>query len=456
MMEPWLFAVIAGPAVVVGFILGALFVRYRLTGLRQGFHQAHDGILEPVEPPRLCSEFLGQMYREYNQMIVMLSGMFQFVEECQDRFLKERNKMNVIVQSLPAALLSIDDNLHIQTANRQAERLFDTEGAGDGLAGRGVFDMLHLNDGDRELLRDAFLYKQNIRSQVISTMVGDAQRWMTVNLSFITEQEHDMAAVMTLLDITDYKRLQESAYNREKLVAMGQLAAGVAHELNTPLGSIIGYSQLMLDARDDAPAMVSHATVIKEEARRCSHIVHNLLRYARKEHCSGESCEVNGLIEEVVETFVACRLKRDKVEVVLDLHAGELMVEGSCGELDIVLTNLLVNAQQALQGRPEARIRVSTWRRADREICIAVEDNGPGIDPTVRARIFEPFFSTKDVGEGSGLGLSISHAMLSRRGGSIQYDINYAAGARFLLRLPAGTPVAESLSAQHSEQPVAV
>lgn len=443
MIEPWLFVAIAGPAAIVGVAAGALFVRYRLARLRQGFHQAHDGILEPVEPPPLCSEFLGDMYREYNQMMVTLRRMFEFVEECQDRFLKERNKMNVIVQSLPAALLSIDDNLQIQTANRQAERLFDSEGASGGLAAQGVFDILHLNEGDRELLRDAFLYKQNIRNQVISTTVGGAQRWLTVNLSFVTEQEHDMAAVMTLLDITDYKRLQESAYNREKLVAMGQLAAGVAHELNTPLGSIIGYSQLMLDAHDDAPSMVRHAKVIKEEARRCSHIVHNLLRYARKEHCSGESCEINALIGEVVDTFVACRLKRDKVEVERDLLPEDLMVEGSCGELDIVLTNLLVNAQQALRNRSDGRIRVTTRREAGHGICIAVEDNGPGIDPAVRARIFEPFFSTKDVGEGSGLGLSISHAMLSRRGGSIQYDVNFEAGARFLVRLPADITTAQ-------------
>lgn len=423
---------------IAGFLGGALFARRRLARLREGFRQAHDGILDPVDKPRHCSKFLYGLYEEYNQMILMLRNMFSFVEDCQERFLSERNKMNVIVQSLPLALVGVDDDLQIQTTNRQADHLFEESSRKGGLTGLGLFDVLALNDSDREILRDAFLYKQNIRNQVIAITLGEKLCWLTVNLSFVTEQEHDMTAVMTLLDITDYKHLQESAYNREKLVAMGQLAAGVAHELNTPLGSIVGYSQLLMEQAEDSGAAAEYAVVIKEEARRCSHIVHNLLSYARKEQCHGESCDVNLLVEEVLDTFIACRLKRERIEVIRDLAEGELLVEGGCGELDIVITNLLVNALQALRGRPDGRIRLASMRESAGWVCLSIEDNGSGIAPEVRSRIFEPFFTTKDVGEGSGLGLSISHAMVAKRGGQIRYDSSSRTGARFEIRLPCG------------------
>jgi two-component system, NtrC family, sensor kinase len=431
------FALVLGglACVLIGTMLGGALTRRRLLRLEEGIVQAQDGVLRPVEPPPLDHPALVRLYEEYNRTITVLGGMFAFVEDCQHRFLTERNKINVVVQGLPLALLVVDDNLHVNTANRQAELLFSLP-AGT-LLGSGLFDILHVNEADRDVLRDAFLYKHHIRNRVINMTMGGGERWLTVNLSFITEQATDMAAVITLLDITDYKRLQESAYNREKLVAMGQLAAGVAHELNTPLGNMLGYAQLLLEATDDDSARQKYAGIIKDETRRCSRIIHNLLNYARKEHCYGDSCEINTLIEEVVDTFVSCRLRRHQITVERELDPANPVAEGGCGELEIVLTNLLINAIQALEGVKSPRIVIRSGTDGAGRVYVAVQDNGPGIPAEIRTRLFEPFFTTKEVGDGSGLGLAISHAMLARRGGIIKLDTEYTAGARFVIKCPA-------------------
>lgn len=434
----WTAIVGALAGVMAGYGLSTWRYQTGLSSLSAGMLDAQDGNLKPVEVPRVRDPLLQRLYREYNQTITTLGGMFALVEECQYRVLSERNRMNVVVQVLPAALLGVDDNLCINIVNKQAETLFGRQERD--LVGVSLFDVLSVTDDTREILRDAFLYKQDIRNQVINIQLNDVERWLSMNLSFVTQDEGGMAAVTTLLDITEYKHLQESVYTREKLVAMGQLAAGVAHELNTPLGSILGYSQLLVDSCENPDKTRHFAKIINEQTKRCSHIIDNLLNYARQEKCEGEFCEVNKLVNEVVDTLISCRLKRYEIKLERDLRDDPL-VDGGCGELDIVLTNLLINSVQALAGMENGTIRVRTGLTEGGMAFISVEDNGPGVPREIRSRIFEPFFSTKEVGEGSGLGLSISHAMVSRRGGTLRFDSEYKGGARFVIRLPSAATV---------------
>lgn len=416
-----------------GWHLSKWKYRKGLANLYEGLVSAQDGNLKPVPVPKLRDPLLDRLYRDYNQTISTLSGMFALVEECQSRVLNERNRMNVVVQVLPAALLGVDENLNINTANKEAEMLF---GMGERfLVGSSLFDILNLNSETLELLRDSFLYQRNFRNQIIGLTVNEEERWISMNLSFVTEDEGGMAAVITLLDITEYKHLQESVYVREKLVAMGQLAAGVAHELNTPLGSILGYSQLLIDADGDHETGKRYASIISEESKRCSRIIQNLLNYARKEQCQGDVCELNLLVNEVADTLISCRLKHCDIKLERELE-GHPVVDGGCGGLDIVLTNLLVNSVKALEAVTDPVIRIRTHVGKGGVVTIEVEDNGPGIPREFRARVFEPFFTTTEIGDGSGLGLSISHAMVTRRGGELRYDSEYAEGARFVIRLP--------------------
>jgi PAS domain S-box-containing protein len=425
-------------AVLVG-VLGYLIARLlaeqaALRRLEKGIHNAREGLLEatPVDPYGWTSA--GRLIPEYNTTIATLRLTFQTVEECQGRFLDERNRINTILHSLPGALLSLADDLRVTIANRQADALFGVEHGQ--LIGANLFELLDLNERDRELLRDAFLYKYAIRNQEISLTLGGKTRYLALNIAFYSDAENDMGGVLILQDITDYRKLMESVAMREKLVAMGQLAAGVAHELNTPLGNVLGYAQLLERGAADSPKLAGYARIITEEIQRCSRVVQDLLGYARKDQCSGETCDLNQLARELIETFINCRLKRYRIDIRMDLSPGALVVEGGCGQLDIVLTNLLINAIHALDKVPDPIIVIHT-RFEEAYAVISVADNGPGVPPDIRNRLFDPFFTTKAVGQGSGLGLSISNAIVTKRGGFITYDSEYSAGARFIVQLPA-------------------
>jgi len=266
--------------------------------------------------------------------------------------------------------------------------------------------------------------------------MGDGKRYFSLNLSFYSDEENDLGGVLILQDITDYRQLMESVATREKLVAMGQLAAGVAHELNTPLGNILGYAQLLDRGAAEHPKLAGYARIIADETQRCSRVVQELLDYARKDKCCGETCDLNQLAQELIETFINCRLKRYRIEIVMDLSVEPLIAEGGCGQFDIVLSNLLANAIDALDKTESPRIVIKSWAE-DSYACIGIADNGPGVPPAIRNRLFDPFFSTKDVGQGSGLGLSISQAIVAKRGGFIAYDADYRDGGRFVIKLPA-------------------
>jgi len=401
---------------------------------RGGIHAAREGLLEPIPVEPYTQTYVGRLITEYNTTINTLRLMFQTVEECQSRFLNERNHSNTILQSLPGALLSLSDDLNVTIANRQAEALFGIEPSA--IIGTNLFDLLDLNERDRNLLRDAFLYKLVIRNQEIALNIGGSKHFLSLNLAFYNDEENDMGGVLILQDITEYRHLMESVATQEKLVAMGQLAAGVAHELNTPLGNILGYAQLLDRGAADHPKLAGYARIIADETQRCSRVVQELLDYARKDKCSGETCDLNQLVQELIETFINCRLKRYRINIVLDLSADRLVVEGSCGQLDIVVSNLLANAIDALDKTQSPSIVVRTWAE-NGYAAVSVSDNGPGVPPDIRNRLFDPFFSTKDVGQGSGLGLSISLAIVAKRGGFITYDNECKEGACFVVKLPA-------------------
>lgn len=401
--------------------------------LHEAVLDAHEGALTHLIEINYGDSLSQRLVHDYNTMMKNLSTMFSMVEECQNRVVTERNKMDALLGSMPGALLAVDDDLIVVNTNPQAVELFKRES--DLLLGKMLFDVFNLEPHDSDTLRDAFLYKQPVENYVIHTMVAESERYISINIAFYSKDEAEVDAVITLQDITDYQQLLDSVYNREKLVAMGQLAAGIAHELNTPLGNILGYSQLFNSDDVDAEKKLRYSHFIADEARRCSRIINDLLSYARRDSCTDEECDVNVLIRDLVDTFLSCMLKRQSTKIHLNLDDNLPAVEMPCGELDIALSNLLLNALHELEEREDGEISISTRSVGARGVELLVEDNGPGIPAEDRRRIFEPFFTSKEAGEGTGLGLSISQAMLRRRGASLDLDSTYKEGARFIMKL---------------------
>ncbi len=405
-----------------------------LRRLEQGIQHAGEGLLEPVSGEGLGWTTVGRLIPEHNTTVSTLSRMFRTVDECQTRFLDERNRIRTILESSPGALLGLTDELTVAIANRRAEALLGAEPGQ--LIGRVLFDLLRFDDRGRNLMRDAFLYKREVHDQELQITVAGAKRWFGVNLAFYTDDQDDLGGVMILQDVTEKRQLMHTVAMREKLVAMGELAAGVAHELNTPLGNILGYAQLLKGGVAGDATLAGYADIIATQSQRASRVVQDLLAYARKDTCSAETCDVNTVVRELVDAFIHCRLQRYGIDMRLELDAEPVMAEGSCGEIDIVVTNVLANAIHAVTGTPDPRIVVTTWRDGA-NVAIAVADNGPGVAEPERGRLFDPFYTTKSVGQGTGLGLFISQAMVTRRGGLIELDAVHAPGARFVIHLPA-------------------
>ena len=421
-------------AFIVLLLVVGLIYHQALGALRKRIHDAREGLLLPVEIPAILPPFVRSLLKDYNTTILTLGSMFKTVEECQSRVLNERNRINAILQSLSGALITVSTDLNISISNRLAEKTFANEE--QSLLGINLFDLIHFKTEDRDILRDSFLYKKPIKNHEICLEVNLKPKWFYLNVAFFSETDIDMEAIIILLDISENHDMQEALSNSEKLIAMGQLAAGVAHELNTPLGNIQGYIQLIKKDLALKGKQYEFASIVEEETMKCSKIITDLLSLANNEKCSGASCDINEVLKNISETFLSCRTRRYGIDINMELQNGLPMLEGECGQLEIVLTNLISNAIQALDGRESPYIKLRSWFESSDYVFVSVEDNGPGIPAEIRRNIFDPFFTTKEVGSGSGLGLSISRAILHKRGAFIKFDEGYNLGTRFIIGLP--------------------
>lgn len=240
------------------------------------------------------------------------------------------------------------------------------------------------------------------------------------------------------------KSTQAQLLQAEKLSAIGQLVAGVAHELNNPLTSVIGYAQLLQQEMRDpeadtrTPEELGHdLRRIAEESERAARIVRNLLSFARRQTAAREPQDLAELCGRVV-ALRTYELRLTGVELVTEFQPGLPRVVVDGGQIQQALLNLVLNAEQAMLGRPVRRLTVGV--RVD-EAASAVEmyvsDSGHGIDTANLSRIFDPFFTTRDVGEGTGLGLSICYGIVRDHGGHIRVDSKVQIGTTFSVLLPA-------------------
>ncbi|HEX2529558.1 MAG TPA: PAS domain S-box protein [Geminicoccus sp.] len=251
----------------------------------------------------------------------------------------------------------------------------------------------------------------------------------------------------SFVDLTDQKRLEEemerqrdALYQSEKLTAMGSLLAGVAHELNNPLSVVIGQAEMLLEEATDG-VVKRRAERIQRNADRCARIVRTFLAIARQKSRDRKLVAVEGLVEGAIG-LAAYGFKADGVEVVQEVAPDLPAVLVDEDQMHQVLTNILVNAQQALRDQEGPKRLVITAQAEAAAVVLTIEDNGPGVPEANRSRIFEPFFTTKPIGVGTGLGLALCHAIITSHGGTIAVENVAGGGARFVIRLPAGAQAA--------------
>ncbi|HEX74279.1 MAG TPA: PAS domain S-box protein [Dehalococcoidia bacterium] len=248
------------------------------------------------------------------------------------------------------------------------------------------------------------------------------------------EKGEVVASVHVARDITERKKMEEQLIVTDRLASLGELASGIAHELNNPLTAVIGFSDLLLEK--DLPDYVKEdLTVINREAKRTSRIVRNLLTFARKHPEEKQAVDINNLIENVLE-IRAYQQKVNNIEVNTQLITDLPEIMASHFELQQVFVNIVINAEHFMIEAHNRGTLTITTERTGEIVKVSFADDGPGIAKENLRHLFNPFFTTKEVGKGTGLGLSICHGIISRCGGRIYAESELGKGATFVVELP--------------------
>jgi signal transduction histidine kinase len=233
-------------------------------------------------------------------------------------------------------------------------------------------------------------------------------------------------------DITEAKKVEQRIQQTEKLVSLGQLSAGIAHEINNPLGVILCYSDLLKQQLAGQQQGLEDVATIEKHARNCQRIVSDLLNFSRGQETVRKTASLNEAVGQVVHLLGRqFERKRRKIELDLDPELPDISID--VDQIKQVVLNLIINAHQAMGNKGVIRV-VTRYSSGDGEVTLEVWDNGEGIPAEIKDRIFDPFFSTKR--DGSGLGLSVSYGIIRNHGGDVQVESRPGEWTLFTIVLP--------------------
>jgi PAS domain S-box-containing protein len=357
----------------------------------------------------------------------------------------QRRLTSRIIDSLPVGLYVIDREYRIKAWNRKRET--GTQGiARDDAIGRVVFDVLHRQP--RDLLQrefDRVFATGAIEEVEVETQPRDGPRYYRITKIPMRLEDQDVTHVITIgEDITQSKIAHQKIAETEKLAAVGQLAAGVMHEINNPLATIGACVEALSTRLDDLPPGVGQGAweyfeIIQSELTRCKSIVDGLLDFSRPRARAKYPVQLNQVVEDALFLLrYHDRFKRIQLERRL---ADDLpLVEANAEQLIQVFLDIMLNAIDAMDGR--GTLTVTTRRNPGRanEVAVEIGDTGMGIRREDIGKIFEPFFTTKAPGHGTGLGLSIAYAIVEHHRGRIVVDSQLGSGSTFRIIFPAFVP----------------
>ncbi len=303
----------------------------------------------------------------------------------------------------------------------------------DGFSLSDVFSSpLEFADIQQDMIQQGFVKD---REFTLKTLAGNELQALLSSSCQINSGGEVMGCEGIIKDITQRRNMEQQLLQADKLASLGQLSAGVAHEINNPLGLILGYTQLMLREEPESSQKFEDLKTIERHTRNCKSIVEALLNFARKTETKKVLVDVNCAIEQVV-TVIRHQFELSGIVVNTHFDPDLPQVLGDTEKLKQVVMNLVMNARQSIS--EAGQINVSTRYDINKhEIAISVEDTGSGIPTHVINRIFDPFFTTKPTGQGTGLGLSVSYGIVKEHGGEITVDSEPEKGSLFSVSLPA-------------------
>ena len=345
-------------------------------------------------------------------------------------------RFRALFRAAPDAVLTVLRSGRVREANDAVREITGVDPLH--VVGREVTDFVV--EGDRDRLRsalDATFAGTPTRLEAAFEVEsrGPAGRRI-VALAMTRLPEADPPSVLVVgRDMTSDREMRLRLMESDRLAAVGELVAGVAHEVNNPLSSISAFAQLLLRDGGLTPAQRESIDVIRSETQRASQVVKDLLAFARRSEASREPLDLNGLLSRTLR-LRGYQLSSNKIHLETSLAPDLPAVIGDARQLQQVFLNLVTNAIQAMATLGGGTLFVTT-RYEQPRVFVEMRDTGPGIPDTARAHIFEPFFTTKGEGEGTGLGLSVSYGIVTAHGGTIEVTDTSSAGTTFQVALPA-------------------
>jgi two-component system, NtrC family, sensor kinase len=353
-------------------------------------------------------------------------------------------RFRALAENIEDLVFTLDGEGIVKTMNQYMSRLFGV--STDDLAGQSLYCLLPFDQTEEQLQ----LINQVLRSrraQVTDAVfrIHDQDFWFTIQYLPVRDEGSGEDYVLAIgRDVTERKSLERQLINTEKLASLGTLAAGVAHEINNPLGIMMGFCELLLEKMEPGTMEYNDLKTIERHGLHCKSIIERLLSFARISEETEEFCDLNACVEAIL-AVVKHTLTMNSIKLVCSFSEGLPIIGIDSKGLQQVLLNLISNAIHAIDG--QGVLRVTTRRATESGWAeIVVADTGCGIKKEFLPRIFDPFFTTKKVGEGTGLGLSVSYGIVSQYGGAIACE-SYtgterqgSSGTTFTIRLPIREP----------------
>jgi len=410
-----------------------------LIPLKMGEDRLGMMIAESRNPNPFPPDDLDLLLLVARQMTVSINNIRLFDQAC---FL-EKTQENIL-ENATAMILVMNPEGVITLWNRTMENVLGFPR--EEIIGRRAIDIWDEHDMRKEALEIWKHVKEgkNTRNFMATIKTKDGKYVKTFfNTMAVRDSKGKVVQYIFVgYDLTDRELLERQLAQSSKLATVGQMAAGIAHELNNPLTSIFSCAQLLyqrLKKRKDAHEETGHAKMILESAGRLDRLVSNLLDYSRADYETMEPIALNHIIEEALN-LAEYELTRGNVKIHKQLEEPSPVIMGIPGQLQQVVINLAANSSYALQNQGGGAIHIKSFKSSKNRVVLEVSDDGPGMDSGQSERIFEPFYTTKPRGEGTGLGLSIVQDIVEKHMGSISVKTSPGKGSTFRIVFPACSP----------------
>ena len=372
-------------------------------------------------------------------------GLQQALSEKTEALRKSEEKYRSLVESAEDFIFTVDESGRFQSLNNFTANFFG--GTPSQFVGQPLAVLFSEATASQhlKLINTVFQFGKSVRNEFRLEM-GDHHTWLSANFMPIKDERERVISVLCIArDITENKKLESQLINTEKLASMGTLAAGVAHELNNPLGVMLGFTDLLLEKFDRQTQDYQDLKTIERHSLHCKQVVENLLSFARQGEGEAEYCDANEAIDGIIGV-VRHSLEMNDIELRMELTPDLPKVKGDLRQMQQVFLNLINNAIAAMKGGGVLEIRTAL-HASQTKVRVTVADNGHGIRDEHMEKIFDPFFTTKSEGEGTGLGLFVSHGIVTKYEGTITCESRTENGPQG----PRGTTFTVMLRARDKE-----